>query len=327
MVDNVDGASMLISLRNWARRVRLSRKLAMGTSVAALCSVMATLVAMSDSGPFVTDASTILILLNVDLVLILLLSALVLRRLVELWMEREKGSAGSRLHVRLAGLFSAVAVAPAILVALFSALFLNFGIESWFSDRVRTALDESLAVAEAYVEEHRQAIRADVLSMAQDINRAAPQIRNNPTRFNQYIATQAALRFLPEAMVFRRDGLVLARTGLTFSLIMGVTPLDAMEIADSGEVALLTSDTEDRVRAMVRLDAFVDSYLFVGRFVEQRVINHMTRAQDTVSEYKQLEGRRSGIQITFALIFTVVALLLLLVELHIDAIARGLMNC
>jgi two-component system nitrogen regulation sensor histidine kinase NtrY len=310
-------AAVNTRLKQWVARVRLTRKLAVAVAVAALASVLATAGALTGSGPFGPEPRTILILLNVNLVLILVLSALVLRRLVELWMERRRGSAGSRLHVRLAALFSVVAVAPVILVALFSALFLNLGIESWFSERVRTALDESLLVAEAYVAEHKQIIRADVLAMAQDINRVALQLRNNPTRLNNFVATQAALRSLTEAMVLRRDGRILARTGLTFALSMGPAPEETMKEADEGGVVILTSDGEDRVRAMVRLDGFVDSYLFVGRFVEPTVIGHMTRTQDAVSQYQRLEGQRSDIQITFSLIFSVVALLLLLVAVWV----------
>ena len=76
-----------------------------------------------------------------------LLGVVVARRLVLVWTERRQGLAGSKLHVRLVLLFSLVSVIPAILVAVFAGLFLNFGIQSWFSERVRTALEESTAVA------------------------------------------------------------------------------------------------------------------------------------------------------------------------------------
>ena len=68
-------------------------------------------------------------------------------------------------------MFSAIAVTPTIIVAVFSALFFNIGVESWFDDRVRTAVSESLAVAEAYVQEHQNVIRGEILAMANDINR------------------------------------------------------------------------------------------------------------------------------------------------------------
>jgi two-component system nitrogen regulation sensor histidine kinase NtrY len=85
-------------------------------------------------------------------------------------------------------LFSLVAVAPAIVVAVFSALFLNFGLESWFNERVSTALEESVAVADAYGEEHRQQIRAEVLAMANELDREAFRVRDDALRLEALLA-------------------------------------------------------------------------------------------------------------------------------------------
>ena len=51
---------------------------------------------------------------------------------------------------------------------------------AWFSDKVRTAISESVAVADAYVKEHQQAIRADALAMATDLDRDAATLQLNP---------------------------------------------------------------------------------------------------------------------------------------------------
>ena len=299
-------------ITRWASRAAVSRRLALPLTAAALVSGVLTYGALTGSMSFALGAHTVPVLLLVDLVLILLLCVVVLVRVVQLWVERRRGSAGSRLHVRLATLFSVVAVAPAIIVAVFSVLFLNLGIESWFSERVRTALDESLAVAEAYLNEHRQVIRADALAMANDINRMSPSLLENPSRFNVFLNVQAALRSLTEVMVFRPDGRVYGRTGLTFSLLLEPIPLNVIERARQGEVVILTSENDDRVRALTRIETVYDTYLFVGRLVDSRAIGHMKRTEEAVSEYQRLESERSSIQITFAFIFGLVALLLLL---------------
>ena len=145
-----------LRLARWARRSGLGRKFAFGLTVAAAASGVATYAAMTGATPFGQDPNTVLVLLYIDLALLLLLGAVVARRIVQLWSERRRGSAGSRLHVRLVMLFSLVAVTPAIVVAVFSVLFLNFGVQAWFSDRVSTALGASLAVSKAYLDEHRQ---------------------------------------------------------------------------------------------------------------------------------------------------------------------------
>ena len=306
-----------VRFSQWAVRIGLWRRIALLIIIAALASGIATYGALTGSISFGLGAQTVPVLLYIDLVLVLLLCVIVIMRVVQLALERRRGTAGSRLHIKLATLFSVVAVAPAIIVAVFSVLFLNLGLETWFSERVRTALDTSVAVAEAYIDEHRTNIRADALALAHDISLASAATRQNPARFNRFLENQAALRVLTEVMVFHPEGHVYGRTGLTFSMLLERIPYQVLREVRQGGVYILTSENDDRVRALTRVGGFANAYLFVSRLVDARVIGHMERTQRAVAEYKRLEGQRSGIQITFALIFGLVALLLLLASVWI----------
>ncbi len=301
----------------WAGRIGLGRKIAIALAIPALGSGVATYLALTGAPPFGPHPSAVLSLLNLDLVLLLALGAVIAKRLIEVWAERRRGLAGSRLQIRLVVLFSLIAIMPTIIVAVFSYLFFSFGIELWFSDKVRTAISESLAVAEAYLHEHQQAIRADVLAMANDLNRDAVKLALNPPHLEQVVSAQAALRGLTEAVVFDRAGNILARSSLSFTLGFEPVPDDAIRLADTGDVAIMTNDSDDRVRALVRLNQFGDVYLYVGRFIEPRVLSHMEETQRAVAQYERMEGQRSGFQITFALIFVVVALLFLVAAVAI----------
>src|SRR5579863_6835035 len=201
---------------SWANRTGLRRKIAIALAMAALLAGIATYLALTGAPPFGPRPVVVLSLLNLDLVLLLALAALVAKRLIDVWAGRRRGLAGSRLQVRLVVLFSLIAVTPTIIVAVFSYLFFSFGIESWFSDKVRTAISESLAVAEAYLHEHQQAIRADALAMASDLDRYAPTLQMNPEYLAPVLTAQAAMRGLTEAAVLDRNGTMLARTGLAF---------------------------------------------------------------------------------------------------------------
>ena len=214
-------------------------------------------------------------------------------------------------------MFGLVAVAPAIVVAVFSVAFLHYGLEAWFSQRISNALSNSWNVAQAYLEEHKEVIRADALAMAADLNREGSGTARRPGAVPGLLDTQAAVRALTEAIVFLGNGQVVARSGLGFVLELERLPLEALEQAAKGDVVVLTSDADDRVRALVRLDNFMDAYLFVGRFVDARVLDYMDRTREAIDEYHALEGRRSGIQLTFAMIFGVVALLLLLAAVRV----------
>jgi two-component system nitrogen regulation sensor histidine kinase NtrY len=299
-------------VRSWAGRIGLWRKAAIVLAAAALASGIATYLALTGAPPFGPDPKAVLSLLNLDLVLLLLLGALIAKRLFEVWAERRRGLAGSRLQVRLVVLFSLIAVLPTIIVAAFSYLFFSFGVESWFSDKVKTAISESVKVAEAYLREHQQAIKADILAMANDLNRDAVALELDPERLSQIVSAQAALRGLTEAMIFDSQGHVLAQSSLSFTLGLEPVPEEAIEIANAGDVAIMTNDNDDRVRALVRLDQFGKGvYLYVARYIEPRVIAHMEETQRAAAQYRRMEGQRSGFQITFALIFMMVALLFL----------------
>ncbi len=310
----------------WSRRVRLERNLAIALAVAAVVAGVATFGAMTDNLPVAVDTWHILLLLNLDLVLLLALGALIGHRLVYVWVASKRGAAGARLHARLVGLFSLLAVTPTIIIAVFSVVMFDFGLQGWFSKRVRTAVGESVAVAEAYLEEHQQVIKADILAMAQDLNREGPALRFNVVRFNQLVETQAVLRSLTEAVVFDGSGRLLARAGLGRLLsFQPEIPTWAVDRAREGAVVILTAGTDDRVHALVQLDSLNDIFLYVGRPVDQRVLAHMDRSQGAAKLYEEMEGQRSDLQIRFALIFVVVALLLLLAAIWVGlAVANHL---
>ncbi|MFP6699683.1 MAG: PAS domain-containing sensor histidine kinase [Alphaproteobacteria bacterium] len=296
----------------WARQVGLSGKLAFALALATFASGMATYTAWTGSAPQAPNPRVVLILLVTDLVLVLSLGAVIARHMVRLWVARRSGSAGSRLHSRFVAMFSLVAVTPAIIVALFSAVFFHLGVQSWFSDRVRTAVGGSLAVAEAYVAEHRHTIRADILAMANDIDRMAPRLRGKQQQFSRFLAIQASRRALNEATVFTRNGAVLGRTFLSLSAALDELPMQRLAGVSRSDPLIFESDRDDQVRALVRLDGYLDAYLFVARFVDPVVLNHVETTRAVVREYEALEGARTDIQLTSALIFIVVALMLLM---------------
>lgn len=313
-------AGAFARLSSIGNRFGLGRKLAVLLTVVALLSAIATYAAFTGMSPIGTDTRTVLILLQIDLVVFLLLGLVVARNLVGLWMERRRGQVGSRLHTRLVVLFSLIALAPAIIVSVFSAFFFNYGMENWFSERVRTAIIDSRAVADAYLKEHQQVIRGDILSMARDLDRALPIMDGSPRQFRRILAAQGLVRNLSEIYIFDGTGRVLAQWNLGFILDREPVSPEIMKRARQGEVVIITSETDDRLRAVLKLDRSVDSFLYVGRFVEPNVLEHIEKTQRAAREYEEIEGRRSSIEITFAMIYILVGLLLLFAAIWVGLV-------
>jgi two-component system nitrogen regulation sensor histidine kinase NtrY len=283
-----------------------------------MVSVMATYFAISNSSsPLAPDSKAVLVLIVVDLIFLLSLTAVIARRVVRLAVERRKGSVGSRLQTRIVLMFSLVAIIPSIVMAFFSLVFFNYGIQSWFDKKVSAAVDGSVEIARLYLEEHKKNIAADILGVARDLNRDVYNMRMDPGSFNQKLAILAGVRKLPEALVFQKNddrSVLLARTKLSFSLemILEDMPLETFNRAKDGEIVILTNESDDRVIAMIRLENYFDAYLLVGRFVDNKIINHIQMTEGAANEYKKLKSDVSHLQIKFFIIFLIVALLLLL---------------
>ena len=305
-------ALLFSTMSAWVRRYSVRENLALFLSVAALLLGAATYAALTRTPFFGSDPTTIATFLFLDLIVLMALGFLVSQRIHAVWTKRRRNQAASRLHIRVVSVFTMLAAAPAVLVAMFAAVFFYFGVEAWFSQRVSTALDESLEVAQAYLQEHQQVLRADALAMANDLNRQAVRLSEDPVRLGQAVSAQAYLRSLTEVIVFDGAGKILARSGLTFALSFEPITDEMKDRAQQGEVVLVVSENDDRVRALLRLDNFVDTYLFVGRLVEPKVLAHMETTQKAVSEYHDLKEHSSGIRVMISVIFIVVALLLLL---------------
>jgi two-component system nitrogen regulation sensor histidine kinase NtrY len=311
--------------RNLLRRLAdllLGRAMTLGLAATALLLAIITFSILSGGSPFGPSSPGLVVgMVLVNMSVLLVLGASLAGRLVRVWAERRRGSAGSRLHVRLVLLFGVVAVVPAILVAGFAALFFNLGIQAWFSDRVKTALEASLAASRAYLIEHRGNIRADALAMANDLNRAQLLLPDNGLAFARTLATHAALRGLTEAIVFEPTlGRVVAHAGLSTGYVLEPPPPWALELARNGDVAVLPGEAEGRVRAVVALDPPSGLMLLIGRPVDPSVIEHMQRTESAVTAYEELDRNRSGLQITFVMIFAVAALLVLLAAVLIGLV-------
>ena len=303
------------------QRLGLNWKLAFTLAALAVASCAAT-VAVMMGWQDTPNPETVLWLLYLDAFLLLLLGVIVSLRLVSIWLDQREGRAGSGLHTRLVLMFGLVAATPAILVAVFSVLFLNFGIHNWFSERVSTALSSSQSVARSYLHEHQQNIRADVLATANDLNNEAATLMQNPRGFNTYLSRQASIRSFQEALVVDGSGRVLARSVFSQSLEFDLLPEKAMKEASKGRIVVLSIE-EDRVRAIVKLDRFLDAYFLAGRFVDPQVIEYIEKTARAVDQYKNLEEKQEGIKITFVMIFVVVALLLLMAAVWVGMTLAG----
>lgn len=227
-------------------------------------------------------------------------------------IARQHGRAAARLHVRIVTLFSIIAAIPAVLIAVVASITLDQGLDRWFEQRTRQIVDNALTVAQAYVQEHGHVLRADLLAMAADIDRAKPVYNFEPSRFDKFFETQAGLRSVPAAFLLKRDGSVLLRTILQGNRKFPLPPEKAFEQADQDQPVIIAPGISNMVGGLMKLQAYDDMYLFVLRAMDPRVIEYLRIAQDSATDFNNLEESRFGVQVAFALVYIGVSLVLLL---------------
>ncbi len=255
------------------------------------------------------------LVLLADLVYVLLLAALVLQRVAKMIAARRAKSAGSRLHLRLTGVFALMALLPTITVAVFAVLTINIGLETWFSERVRNVVGASLSAAEAYEQEHREDLIQDARALGNylDINRRATFIMNDGELRQILSQGQAQIqRGLREAFVIDGTGEIRARGERSYLFdYEQPTPAEIAEASEDG-VAIIEDWDNNEFRALLPLDAFVDRYLYVSREVDGGILNLLDDTQETARFYQQQESERGRRLFDFALLYLGFAVLLIL---------------
>jgi len=304
----------------WARRLKLAGRIEIILSVLAVISAVATYIAMSQkSATFeVASSRTMRVLLGINLALLLALGVAIGRWFIRIWASRKGMAAGSRLHTRVTSFFILIAIVPPIIMTVFSALFLEFGIQAWFSEKVRFTLNNSLEVAETYILEHRANIEKDMFQVAASYNRLSP-FEQNKERELKRLADQALTgRLLTEIIVIEIqpgdvEGQVLVRANENLGLSTSVLSNDLIERVRSGQTVIDSDTANNRVVGLIRLTSFFrPTYLYVARDLSPNVLGYLNSTRLAVEGYADLEGRRDVFQLQFNVIFIIIALLILM---------------
>jgi two-component system nitrogen regulation sensor histidine kinase NtrY len=291
------------------RAVRVLGPIAAGL---AMLSAAITFVVLADLTPITPTHEVVVTLLLVNALTVFLLLGVIAREIWILVQARRRGRAAARLHVRMVALFTVIAAVPAILVAVVASVTLDRGLDRLFSTRTKAIIENSLMVADAYLQEHARMIRGDILAMAFDVARAKPLFDQDRPRFQQFFSAQARVRGLSAAMIIDANAKVIERAEIQTDQPISVPGAEGLASVkeDEPQIGMLLSTNS--VAAVIKLRGYDDAYLNVIRPLDPRVIAHMLETRATVSDFANLQARRFGVQLAFALMYTIFALAVLL---------------
>ncbi|MBO6485336.1 MAG: HAMP domain-containing protein [Pelagibacteraceae bacterium] len=250
-------------------------------------------------------------LLILDVALLVIFLILLIRETSKIFYEYKSKTAGSRTSLNYVLQFSLFAFIPSLIVAVFSLILFNVGLQKYFDQKITSAVNNSYEVARNYIEETKRSVETDVLLIGFDLSRYSGVFFSNPNRFNQIVRTQKELRKVDEIYLIDSSGNILVANTNNPEDEFTTPSEDEFVKALEGKAVSIDRSIEKKTAVMIKINNFIDTYLFVSKNIEPKLLQYLEDTEQAVNFYYTVENRRTGIKITFAIIYIIVVAMLL----------------
>lgn len=303
--DDIDSARLM--------RRRGAGRMGLVLVVLAIVSGLCTFAILTGLTPITPTPQVVITLLSINGAIVAAMAIMIGWQVLYLMKARRQGIAGASLHTRIVASLSMFAAVPAVIVALFAAVTLDRGLDTWFSERTQSIVDSAITVAESYLSEQGNIARNDIQAIANGIAQQKQVFDNDRNLFTRRLATISALRSLSAAYVINQSNQRIAASATANRRIVFEAPSDEMVArAAKGELVVEGPIKRNIIRALVKLKNFDNHFLYVYRSVNPEVIQQLAKARAEKAEYDRLLGQRTGLQLTFALMYSGVMFVFLL---------------
>ena len=258
------------------------------------------------------------LLLLIDISLLILFFIIIFKEIFKILKDKKNEKLGSETSLRYIAFFSATTLIPSVIIAFFSLILFNTGVQKYFDKKIKSLVNNSSEVAQNYLEQTRNTIEADLLLMVLDINNKSGLYYDNPKSFLNLLTSQRLLRRLDEVHLLDSSANIIMSNIVDSKIDFVPPPQEAFIRSLEGKPVRITDSNANRTSALVKLDNFIDTYLYIVKFLDPNVINYLKQTSDAVSFYYSVQNRKSGLKITFAIIYVLIVSLLLFLSIIIS---------
>ena len=257
------------------------------------------------------------ILLVLDAVLLIVFFALIFRETYKIFNERRRKKLGSETSLRYIIFFSSTTLIPSILITIFSLFLFNVVVQKYFDKKIKSVVNNSAELAKNYLTQTRDSVESDIMLMLGDINTQSNMFYDNPQKFINVLVTQRLLRKLDEVYLLDSSGNIIMSNVVEANLVFVRPPEEAFTLALNGKPVRISDPNKSRTSALVKLDNFIDTYLYIVKFMDIKVVNHLKQTGEAINFYYTVQDQQTGIKITFAIIYVLIVSLLLFLSIII----------
>ena len=272
-----------------------------------------TVLVFADYTPIVPTTQVVLSLFLANAITILILLGILVAEVWRLVRAYQAGAAGAGLHVRIVGLFSGIAAAPAIIIAVVGSITLERSLNPAFMQDVRGFVLNTAEAARLFREAQCRSLLQETRLMASDLDRIKPIYENEREKFREFFTSRSRILGFTTSVLVRADGTVLETADTGVSDTRFVLP-DASDFDDANRNEPLCLVLEEgRVFVALRdLANIENAYLYVARPVDPFAVNFPAQAASLIALYESFDAHRANIQLAFATMYVLLALVMLL---------------
>ncbi len=250
-------------------------------------------------------------LLILDATVLIIFLILLVQETSKLFLQYKSNKTGSKTSLQYVLQFSLFAFIPSLVVAIFSLVLFNVGLQKYFDEKITSAVNNSYEVAKNYIDETKRSVEADVYLVSLDLNRYSEILFSNPKRVQKNIRAQKLLRRLDEIYLIDSSGTILLGDTNNPEDTFKFPSDDEFDSALEGKPISIQGSAENKTAFMIKLNNYVDTYLYVSRNVQPQLLNYLADTEQAVNFYYTVENNRTGIKVTFAIIYVIVVSMLL----------------
>jgi two-component system nitrogen regulation sensor histidine kinase NtrY len=279
----------------------------------AVCLGIFTVLVFADYTPIAPTTQVVLSLFLANGILILFLFGILIGEVWRLVRAYRAGAAGAGLHVRIVGLFSGIAAAPAIIIAIVGSITLERSLNPAFMQDVRGFVLNTAEAARLFRESQCRSLLQESRLLASDLDRIQPFFANERDKFRDFFNGRSRILGFTTAVLMTPDGTLIERADTGNSEGRVVTPeANDFEDARKNEPLCLVLDEGRTFVALRGLSNIENSFLYTARPVDPFAVDFPAQAAGLIALYEAFDAHRRNIQIAFATMYVLLALVMLL---------------
>ena len=256
-------------------------------------------------------------LLIIDIFLLILFFGLIFKNFYRFYYTGKKNKKGAQTNLKYISVFSLFTVIPSLVVAVFSLFIFNFGIQNYFDKQITKAVNNSFDVAKNYLEESKENVLSDVILMSFGLNRASNLYYSNPNRFKNIMRSEKILRRIDDVYLIDSLGNILLSDVRDITEEFIIPSDEEYTQVLEGKPVFITDSLDNKTTVMIKLNSLVDTYLYISRNIDPKILRYLNETEQAVSFYYSVENSQTGIKVTFAVIYIIVVTLLLFLSTSI----------